>query len=105
MECWKDIQLNDEEEAHVVALSDPEDDSSDRRTNRQICLICKVWKIDSYNVRAFKSTMLNIWKTRGGLEIMDLGENLFSIKVFNDRDKENILRGSPWTFEKKRCDN
>ncbi|KAJ1377081.1 hypothetical protein SESBI_49259 [Sesbania bispinosa] len=100
MEHWKSIQFTEEEETHVVALSDLEEGLSVEKDKLQYCLVCKVWKVDSFNVRAFKTTMTNIWKTKGGVEIMDLGPNLFSVRFFNERDKEHILKGSPWIFDK-----
>ncbi|KAJ1432733.1 Endonuclease/exonuclease/phosphatase [Sesbania bispinosa] len=100
MERWKGIRLNDDEEAHVVTLSDPEEGCSGKRTPTRFCLICKLWKINSYNVHAFKSTVLSIWKTRGGVEIMDLGSNLYSIALTNERDRDYILKGCPWSFDK-----
>ncbi|KAJ1375866.1 Zinc finger, CCHC-type [Sesbania bispinosa] len=79
MDRWKGIEFTEEEEEHVVPLSIPEEHKEAESEALQFCLICKVWKDDSFNFLAFKSTMLNIWKTRGGVEILDLGPNLFSV--------------------------
>ncbi|KAJ1399204.1 Zinc finger, CCHC-type [Sesbania bispinosa] len=100
MDRWKGIEFTEEEEEHVVPLSIPEEHKEAESEALQFCLICKVWKDDSFNVRAFKSTMLNIWKTRGGVEILDLGPNLFSVRLFNEKDKKAIFKGHPWTFDK-----
>ncbi|KAJ1391577.1 hypothetical protein SESBI_36560 [Sesbania bispinosa] len=100
METWKHIRLSEEEEAKIVHIVDPEDDTSTGHDHAQQYLVCKLWTEDNFNVRAFKSTMLNLWKTRNGMEIMDLDKNLFSIRLYSTRDRDLILKGSPWTFDK-----
>ncbi|KAJ1436551.1 Zinc finger, CCHC-type [Sesbania bispinosa] len=100
MASWKHIHLKEAEEEDVVQLAVPEDENSADKVSQVYTIVCKLWTTDSFNVRAFKSTMINLWRTRNGLEILDLDKSLFSVRVFSGRDKDMILNGCPWTFDK-----
>lgn len=93
MEEWDNLEFS-AEESEVLDLGD----SSEARNVIQNTVIGKVWTVDTYNVRAFKNTLLGIWKTRGAVEITDLAENLFSFKFMTTRDRDQILNGQPWNF-------
>ncbi|KAJ1389351.1 hypothetical protein SESBI_38340 [Sesbania bispinosa] len=100
MDSWKHIQLTEDEEENVVQVEVPEEDTSADQTRRAQTIVCRLWTSQSFNSRAFKGTMINLWKTRHGLEIIDLDKNFFSICVFANRDRDLILNGCPWTFDK-----
>ncbi|KAJ1438473.1 hypothetical protein SESBI_03089 [Sesbania bispinosa] len=75
----EEYSMTEGEEADVVHIVDPEETSFiEERVSH--CIVCKLWTSDSYNVRTFKTTMMNLWKTRNGLEILDLDKKLYSIR-------------------------
>ncbi|KAJ1422311.1 hypothetical protein SESBI_13136 [Sesbania bispinosa] len=80
MDSWKNIQLTDEEETDVVQIVDAETISSIDHERVSQGIICKLWTLDSYNAREFKNTMMNLWKTRNGMEIW------ISIKTYTPYD-------------------
>lgn len=43
-------------------------------------MVGKLLTTNSYNVRAFKTTMANVWKAKGELEIKDVDRNLFTYR-------------------------
>ena len=52
------------------------------------------------NPNAFISTMKNEWMVKNGVEISRIGRNLFQIQFFHWQDKQRILDGQPWHFDK-----
>ncbi|KAJ1394164.1 ribonuclease H [Sesbania bispinosa] len=55
MDTWKHIQLTEEEEANVVNIANLEEELSVEKERPNICIVFKLWTIDSFNVRAFKA--------------------------------------------------
>ncbi|XVF47816.1 hypothetical protein PTKIN_Ptkin03bG0141300 [Pterospermum kingtungense] len=53
-----------------------------------------------FNKEAFMETMKAIWKITNEVEIMAIEENLFLFKFQGARDKERVLEGAPWSFDK-----
>ena len=53
------------------------------------------------NPRDFKTTMVNLRKVKLGVEIRDVAKNLFSFRFFRHKDRDLILKGAPWNFDKK----
>ncbi|KAL2957321.1 hypothetical protein AAZX31_18G140200 [Glycine max] len=51
-------------------------------------MVGKLLTTNSYNVRAFKTTMANVWKAKGELEI-------------KDSDMEKLVRNDPWNFDQR----
>lgn len=52
------------------------------------------------NPNAFITMMKGVWLMKHGLGISNIGRNLFQIKFFHWRDKQRILDGQPWHFDK-----
>ncbi|XP_057426370.1 uncharacterized protein LOC130719778 [Lotus japonicus] len=94
MDSWKRLEFSAEENEVLDLGSETETNDPLQNT-----VVGKMWTTESYNVKAFKATMLNIWKTRGAVEIVDLEKNLFSFKFETQRDRDLILKGQPWTFD------
>lgn len=64
-------------------------------------LVGKLLTQGSFNSKAFMSTMTQIWKVRKGMEIREVGKNMFTFCFLERRDKDQILRGYQWSFEWK----
>ncbi|XP_058754368.1 uncharacterized protein LOC131627544 [Vicia villosa] len=96
MEKWRSIQLSkEEEEGVVVAEEEVCEEESFQRT-----LAGKLWTDSSFNVRAFKSTMISAWKLKNQVETQDLGKNLFLFKFATKRDLDSVLKNGPWSFDR-----
>ncbi|XP_057452226.1 uncharacterized protein LOC130744049 [Lotus japonicus] len=93
MEEWKDLDFSLEESEALILGENNTSPNAFENT-----VVGKVWAQDSFNVKAFKSTLLTIWKTREAVEIIELEKNLFSFKFAAARDRDLVLRGQPWTF-------
>lgn len=85
----------DEEE---VLWDDEGDEGQEDRLS--LALVGKIWSNRSINPNAFITTMKGIWVTRYGLDINHVGKNTFQFQFFHWKDKEKILAGQPWHFDK-----
>ena len=81
---WIDGGADDEEDNDRIALG----------------LIGSLWTPRSPNPNAFISTMKSVWSVKHGLEIVHIGRNFFQIQFFHWRDKQKVLGGQPWHFDK-----
>lgn len=63
-------------------------------------LVGKLWTDTSYNVRAFKQTMIQAWRLKNSVDIQDLSKNLYMFKFSSKRDAEFILQTGPWSFDR-----
>ncbi|XP_058751474.1 uncharacterized protein LOC131624535 [Vicia villosa] len=96
MEKWRSIQLSkEEEEGVVVAEEEVGEEELFQRT-----LAGKLWTDSSFNVRAFKSTMISAWKLKNQVETQDLGKNLFLFKFATKRDLDFVIKNGPWSFDR-----
>lgn len=92
---WKNIAfLKEEEEGVVVEEEEVCGEESFQRT-----LAGKQWMEGSFNVRAFKATVLSAWKLKNLVEIQDLSRNFFLFKFSSKRDLELVLKNGPWSFD------
>jgi hypothetical protein len=38
----------------------------------------------------------NIWKTLGGIELMNVGNSFYMVKFDSEEDKNKVINGGPW---------
>lgn len=97
MEKWKEIALSKEEEEDCVTVPDEEisEDESFGRT-----LVGKLWVESSYNIRAFKQTMVQAWRLENEVEVQDLSKNLYLFQFSTKRDAEWVFKNGPWRFDR-----
>ncbi|XP_075659009.1 uncharacterized protein LOC142628856 [Castanea sativa] len=67
--------------------------------SRNLSLIGKFLTCKPFNKRAAKNTMRRAWGQNEGLQILNVGSNLFQFKFSSEFDMERILRNGPWTFD------
>ena len=63
-------------------------------------LMAKLITRRSFNKKALMSTMKIIWRLSKDAEALVLDEKLFLFKFANKKDKQRVLDGSPWSFQK-----
>lgn len=91
------LQFNEEENKVIKTGQIAADGVSN---SFQLCLVGTLWTESSFNRGAFRSTLEQIWKLRCGVEIREIGKNLFKFQFFHLKDKQRVLRGAPWWFDK-----
>lgn len=58
-------------------------------------LVGSLWSSRVPNPNAFISTMKNVWAVKYGVEIVNIGRNLYQFQFFHWLDKEKIKDGQP----------
>lgn len=96
MDRWKNIPLSKEEEEGVTTV----EDEICKEESFQRTLVGKLWTKNSFNARAFTSTMLSSWRLKNPVETQALNKNLFLFKFATRRDLEVVLKNGPWSFDR-----
>lgn len=94
-----DRMENDREEDEAEWVVGDEGDEGES-AKLALSLVGKIWSMRVPNPSAFMATMKGIWMVRHGLDISHIGKNLFLMQFFHWRDKQKILDGQPWHFDK-----
>ena len=92
----ENMKLTTEEE-EVIVVSDEE-----RRDEIESCaqsLIGKFLTCKPFNKRAAYNTLKKVWGLHNGIQIMEVGPNLFQFKFHTEFDMERVLKGGPWSFD------
>lgn len=97
MEEWKSVQFTTEEDEVVTT-------GGDSRPNDkfELCLVGSLWSRSSFNHGAFRTIIMQVWKLQHGVEIKEIVKSLFLFQFFHWKDKERILSGELWWFDKKK---
>lgn len=85
------------EEAEGLTAGDDEI-CGDENFNRS--LVGKIWTDIPFNIRAFKSTMIQAWRLKNQVEIQDLNKNLFLFRFASKKDADGVFNGGPWNFDR-----
>lgn len=51
------------------------------------------------NTERFKRQMVNLWRPKARVTIVELEEGLFSFGFDNDRERSLVLSGGPWFYD------
>ncbi|KAJ8448472.1 hypothetical protein Cgig2_012116 [Carnegiea gigantea] len=94
-EEWQRLKLIADEE-QIVVVEDDEDNAKDKQI--ALCLFGCLHTQSSFNARAMKSMLQNLWKSAKGLVVRDLDLNLFIFQFFFATDRHYVLNEGPWTF-------
>ena len=90
------MKLNIEEE-EVIEVSD-----EGRQEEIESCsqsLLGKFLTCRPFNKKAATNTLKKAWGLEGGVQIKEVGSNLFQFKFQNEFEMERVFRGGPWTFD------
>lgn len=85
------------EEEEIIDIPD-----EGRREGRQSCalsLIGKFLTCRSFNKKAALSTLKRAWGLEDGVQIVEVGSNLFQFKFNTDFEMNCVLNGGPWSFD------
>lgn len=85
----------DEEETIKIA-------NEGRREEIESCslsLIGKFLTCKPFNKKVAKTTLKKAWGLEDGVQIVEVGSNLFQFKFKTEFDLDRILKGGPWSFD------
>ncbi|XP_041017882.1 uncharacterized protein LOC121260096 [Juglans microcarpa x Juglans regia] len=96
---WERLHLSKEESYffHINPKNYTEEDARGKN-----CLVGKALTKKSVNNEAFRVTMSQIWKLEGWVIFKELGEQCFLIEFQKLIDKDRVLSGCPWFFDRHR---
>ncbi|KAF5475845.1 hypothetical protein F2P56_007609 [Juglans regia] len=52
------------------------------------------------NKEAFRNTMIKVWRSEGWVQFTEVGENRFLIEFNKDEDRQRVIKGRPWSFDR-----
>ena len=84
-------------EEEVIKVSD-----EGRQEEIESCsqtLLGKFLMCRPFNKKAATNTLKKAWGLEGGVQIMEVGSNLFQIKFQTKFEMEWVFKGGPWTFD------
>ena len=70
-----------------------------RKESCNLSLIGKFLTCKAFNQRAAISKMRRVWGMQSGLQIIEVGTNLFQFKFQNDFDLNRVLKRGLWCFD------
>ncbi|KAL5760460.1 hypothetical protein ACOSP7_018973 [Xanthoceras sorbifolium] len=65
-----------------------------------LCLVGKIWTNKQVNREAFRATNPKIWRTKHEVQVEVLQENIFVFHFRNYEDRQRVLSGGPWSFDR-----
>ncbi|XVF80457.1 hypothetical protein PTKIN_Ptkin15bG0075100 [Pterospermum kingtungense] len=95
---WKLLTLIEEEEIDIVIDNYKELDENEQEKK---WLVGKLLTTRPFNKEAMIGTLKVTWKLSREAKIIVLEVNLFLFKFQDMKDKERVLNGAPWTFDKQ----
>ena len=81
----------------MIAISD--DGRQEAIESCNLSLMGKFLTCKPYNKVAAKNTLRRSWGLDEGMQILEVGPNLFQFKFQSEFDMIQILRGGPWSFD------
>ena len=92
----ENMKLTTEEE-EVIAISD-----EGRKEEIESCslnLIGKFLTCKPFNKRAVLNTLRRVWGLDEGVQMVEVGSNLFQFKFKTEFEMERIIKSGPWSFD------
>jgi hypothetical protein len=94
---WGKLTLRDDENPGIVIKSQTFSPLLQRGCS---CMVGKLLTERFVDKDVLKTPMIRAWKPTGSVSFKQLGPNLFLIDFQNWWDKDRILKGRPWTFDR-----
>lgn len=90
------LDLNKEMTEDLEEAIEWEDDEVDDEEARfELSLAGKIWTNRNINASVFISIMKNVWQPKHGIEITNIGKNLFMFQFHHWKDKQYVLNEQP----------
>lgn len=96
IDSLENMKLTAEEE-EIIAIS--EEGRLPEIQSYNLSLIGKFLTCKALNKRAAMNTLRRVWGMHPGLQIIEVGTNLFQFKFLHDFDLNRVLRAELWCFD------
>ena len=94
---WEKLALIDKEDDELEII---EEWSSLLRGRGHLCVTVKVLSDRRFSREALKQTLRTIWRISKGMSFTDAPDGLLLVEFFDVGDKDRVLIGRPWSFER-----
>lgn len=91
------LSLAEQERRRVVKID--EDDIEEINREFSKATACKILANKHVNQEMFMEKMPKIWSLEGKMSIEKSGRNLYICRFRNQRDKNRVTKGGPWSFD------
>ncbi|XP_042948681.1 uncharacterized protein LOC122281342 [Carya illinoinensis] len=95
---WENLHLSREETTVVHFKTEVGNTNSSIRG--KLGIIGRILSERGVNNEVFRSTMSQIWRLEGWVHFKDMNEQCFLIEFQSKKDKDKILSGRPWCFDR-----
>ena len=92
----ENMKLTTEEEEVIVVF---DEERKDEIESCKQSLIGKFLTCKPFNKRAAYNTIKKAWGLHDGVQIIEVGPNLFQFKFHTEFELERVLKGGPWSFD------
>ena len=87
-DLWNKLSLSEDEKVEVVIERNWIEETAEARRN---CLIGKLLTKHGINLEVMKSVLHQVWKLACGLEIKEVGDNVFVFQFEEEAEKDRVL--------------
>ncbi|XP_041000608.1 uncharacterized protein LOC121246495 [Juglans microcarpa x Juglans regia] len=95
---WERLNLSREDSDVFPVSTEVMKDMEDRGKLR---IIGGVMTDKGINHQAFRITMSQVWRLEDWVKFKEMGDHMFLIEFQSLPDKERVLAGRPWSFDRK----
>lgn len=92
-ELYANLSLEEEDDGGIVVAR------GEVKPRTTYVLVRRFLTEKNINFNAMQNVIASLWRLREGMEIHDLGDQIYSFVFFHVLDRQNVLEGGPWTFE------
>ena len=97
-EMWKKLSFT-EEEGESISLGSSTTEAA-KLVGRNY-FVMKVLSHKCMNIETLRKKLRMLWKPNKGVQINEIGDELFLVEFGDGRDKKRVMDMSPWTYEKQ----
>jgi len=94
---WRHITLTADEQDLVI---EDEATAAVSNTDEKLWMVGRLLTTRPFSKQAMMNTLKLVWKLAKEVTIMALEDNLFLFKYSSETDKDRVIEGSPWFFDK-----
>ncbi|KAF5442788.1 hypothetical protein F2P56_035410 [Juglans regia] len=94
---WKGFSLTEQERKEMILSHNTMDNAV---KHGKFCLLAMIITNKPINKEAFKNTMTKVWRNEGWIQYSEVGTNKFLIEFNKDEDRQHVMKGRPWSFDR-----
>ncbi|XP_042950139.1 uncharacterized protein LOC122282255 [Carya illinoinensis] len=94
---WERLNLSNEETTIIKIQAE---DSRTKAIRENACVVGRILSEKGVNNEAFRNTIAQVWRLEGWVRFKDLNDQCFLIEFQKVQDKEKVLSGRPWCFDR-----